>query len=137
MEISAINKFNIVTKSQNTVYPTTIANTMPDYVGENTKSKNNLLGLVALGALALAGVGYGVLNHRKVAGLNEKIAQQANDLKIANDKIAVNDGVIADLNSQLNKFKEVYCHIIINYIICNGKMYNCSQYHNPNKYIFQ
>ena len=73
------NQYNVATKAQYETYPST--NTMdystnfPAYVEEEEPKKSNL-GLIALGVLGAAGIGYGIMKHRKVADL-EKVANEA------------------------------------------------------------
>ena len=90
MGISALNgQFNVATKSQYDSYATpsdTTAN-YPAYVEDEPKSSNSMLGLVALGVIAAAGIGYGVMQRGKIADLTKKVTEKSNALETAEAKL--------------------------------------------------
>ncbi len=86
MEISAINKqYNVSTKSQYDTYPTETP--YPAYVEEEPKNSSNMAGLMALGVLGLAGIGYGLYKHKSVADLTKQLKEKKTALEDVTTKL--------------------------------------------------
>ena len=116
MEISAINRqYNVPTKSQYGTY-TDNTTTVPsesysNYVQDEPKS-SNMMGLVAMGLLAVAGIGYGIYCRREVSSLTEKLAEKTKSLdetakKLAQEteKTATAEKALETANAQLEELK--------------------------------
>lgn len=106
MNISAINPhYNVATKSQTAVYPnSTMTTTYPAYVDEEeTKSSNNMLGMLALSALAIAGISYGIIKHRDTNTLTKKIAEKNTLLETAKNELKEATQKLADKEDALTK----------------------------------
>ena len=76
MEISAITpRYNVTSKAQYDSYQNSMTNTYPTYVEEEEPKKSNL-GMIALGVLGAAGIGYGIWKHMDAKAL-KKAAEEA------------------------------------------------------------
>lgn len=118
MEISAVNnRFNVATKSQYDSYATPEMAQMtsyPAYIEEETpKSGNMNLGMVALGVLGLAGVGFGLYKHKDVKSLSKtltetksKLEETATKLAEAEEKITINEKALDDANKIIEDLKK-------------------------------
>ena len=78
MNISAINNnYSLTCKSQTDTYsqPTGTTNTYPAYLDEEKDSKSSNLGLIALGILAAAGIGYGLYTKKDVSSKLKELTE--------------------------------------------------------------
>ena len=92
MNISAINNnYSLTCKSQTDTYSQTTGttNTYPAYLDEEKDSKSSNLGLIALGILAAAGVGYGLYTKKDVSSKLKELTENKtalNETKTALEK---------------------------------------------------
>ena len=136
MEISAINnRYNVSIKSQydNVIqndtansYSTDLSNNYqtdavtdyPAYMdegmyGEEQKSSSNMLGLVALGTLAAAGLGYGIYKHKSSADVvkelqakKDELAEAVKKANEAEEKKKTAETALATANQKIKELED-------------------------------
>lgn len=113
MEISAINsRYNVVTKSQYDNYPATTAQSYPMYVEEEVEKPKSGFGMLALGILGIAGIGYGIYKHTNSKAVVESLEKTKASLEEATTKITeleskvtTTEEALKTANDELEKLK--------------------------------
>ena len=115
MNISAINNgYNVATKSTqyDTTYPPVSIPQDDFYMEEEPKSTSSMLPLVAMGLVALGGIGYGIYAHKNVSSLEKTIAKNKKELEEAATKLKDEEAkhlttknALDSANAELEKLK--------------------------------